>query len=179
VSEPLLAVLRVCVLALLYLFFLRVLRAVWVESRPMMPRRADAAPRPASPPPVPAGATTLATATAAAAALGTSPPVADTRRRVGPDVAQLVVLEPVEQQGRSFELVDELTIGRAPGCHITVDDGFVSQLHARVFRRDEDFMIEDLGSTNGTYHNRHKVTAAVILRPGDHVQIGNTILERR
>ena len=175
-SEPLLAVLRVCVLALLYLFFLRVLRAVWVETRPMMPRRADAAPRPASPPPVPAGATTLAAATAA---VGVAAPGADTRRRVGTDVAQLVVLEPIEQQGRSFELVDELTIGRAPGCHITVDDGFVSQLHARVFRRDDDFMIEDLGSTNGTYLNRHKVTAAVILRPGDHVQIGNTILERR
>jgi hypothetical protein len=176
VSEPLLAVLRVCVLALLYLFFLRVLRAVWVETRPMMPRRADPAPRPSSPPPVPAAASTLATA---AAVVPESVYAGDTRRRVGPDVAQLVVIEPIEQQGRSFELVDELTIGRAPGCHITVDDGFVSQLHARVFRRDEDFMIEDLGSTNGTYLNRHKVTAAMILRPGDHLQIGNTILERR
>ena len=59
------------------------------------------------------------------------------------------------------------------------DDTFVSQLHARLFRRDGDLYVEDLGSTNGTYLNKKKVTAAVPMRKGDKLQIGKTIMEVR
>ena len=59
------------------------------------------------------------------------------------------------------------------------DDTFVSQLHARVFRRDGDLYVEDLGSTNGTYLNQRKVTTVAAMRKGDKLQIGKTTMEVR
>jgi pSer/pThr/pTyr-binding forkhead associated (FHA) protein len=50
-------------------------------------------------------------------------------------------------------------------------------LYARVFRRDGDLFVEDLGSTNGTYLNRKKIAAAVSMRRGDKLQVGKTTLE--
>jgi pSer/pThr/pTyr-binding forkhead associated (FHA) protein len=89
----------------------------------------------------------------------------------------LVVREPKGLAGTTYTLTDELTMGRAPGCHITLDDTYVSQVHARVFMRDGKVMIEDLGSTNGTYHNRAKVGAPVIVNRGDRVQAGSVVME--
>ena len=94
-----------------------------------------------------------------------------------PARAHLVVVAPDEQRGRSYELLDELTVGRAAGCHIALDDRFVSQLHARMFRRDDQCFIEDLGSTNGTFLNDEKVTSPALLTKGDHVRIGNVVME--
>jgi pSer/pThr/pTyr-binding forkhead associated (FHA) protein len=68
-------------------------------------------------------------------------------------------------------------VGRAGGCQITLDDTYVSQLHARVFRREGQLYVEDLGSTNGTYLNRKKVTAPIAVRKGDRLQIGKTVME--
>ncbi|HEV8298081.1 MAG TPA: FHA domain-containing protein [Acidimicrobiales bacterium] len=153
-SEPLLAVLRLCLLALLYLFFLRVLRAVWTEIR---------GPR-----------------VAPAAVVAAPVPERKRRSRSGNDVPQiprLRVVEPPELSGRTFDLGEELTIGRAAGCQITLDDTFVSQIHTRVYQRDGQFLVEDLGSTNGTYLNRQKVSGPMVLRVGDRVQVGNTVLE--
>jgi len=77
-------------------------------------------------------------------------------------------------------LADEVTVGRAGGCAVLLaDDTFVSQIHARIFRRDGDLFVEDLGSTNGTYLNQRKVGPAVLLRRGDRVQFGRTTLELR
>src|SRR5690606_24365259 len=53
----------------------------------------------------------------------------------------LVVVAPPERSGHQVELPDEATVGRAPGCQITLDDDFVSQLHARVFRTDEGVFV--------------------------------------
>ncbi len=154
-SENMLAVLRICLLALLYLFFLRVVRAAWAEIR---------GPRPARP---------KATATEASAPRRTvafSPVTVAT--------GTLTVIEPPEQRGRSFDLTEELTVGRAPGCQVLLEgDTFVSQLHARVFTRDGALFVEDLGSTNGTLVNRRKIKAAVPLHQGDTLQVGRTILE--
>ena len=73
-----------------------------------------------------------------------------------------------------------MTVGRAGGCSVPIaDDTFVSQLHARVFRRDGDLFVEDLGSTNGTYLNKRKVTAAAAMRKGDKLQVGKTTMEVR
>jgi pSer/pThr/pTyr-binding forkhead associated (FHA) protein len=91
--------------------------------------------------------------------------------------AHLVVVAPEEQRGRSYELLDELTVGRAAGCHIALDDRFVSQLHARMFRRDGQCFIEDLGSTNGTFLNDVKVTSPALLSKNDLVRIGNVVME--
>ncbi len=155
VSDQLLLVLKLCLLALLYLFFFRVVRAVWAELRP-----SPSVPVPAGGPPVAA------------------PP--RKRRKEANDevrVRQLVVREPVELSGKSWPLNGEVSIGRAAGCQVTIDDTYASQIHARVFNRDNQWQIEDLGSTNGTWLNRHKVSGPMVIKPGDVVQIGNTVME--
>ena len=168
--EPLLAVLKLLCLALLYLFFLRVLRAVWAEV--------------ASPREISSGGV--------AGATGTAPP----RTRVGrgrPSAAapkgspnRLKVLEPADRKGQAFDLGAEnaeLTVGRAAGCQVRVDDTYASQLHARIFRKDGQLFVEDLGSTNGTYLNRRgtqnkeKVAGPLAVKLGDRLMIGKTVLE--
>jgi len=148
-DQQLLTILKLCLLALLYLFFLRVLRAVWVEIRG--PKVVAAKPR-----------------TAKREARRTD-------RRAGP--VELAVVEPAEQRGRRFPLTDELTVGRAAGCHVTIDDTYASQIHARVFAREGQLLVEDLGSTNGTYLNRKKVHGPQVMRRGDRLQVGNTVME--
>ena len=78
---------------------------------------------------------------------------------------------------RRYPLADELTMGRAAGCDVTVDDSYASQIHARVFRRDDNFLLEDLGSTNGTYLNRQNVSTPTVLKAGDQIQVGSTVYE--
>jgi pSer/pThr/pTyr-binding forkhead associated (FHA) protein len=56
-------------------------------------------------------------------------------------------------------------------------DSFVSQVHARVFRRGDDYWVEDLGSTNGTLVNGRRINGAVPVRRGDRVQVGRSVLE--
>jgi pSer/pThr/pTyr-binding forkhead associated (FHA) protein len=53
----------------------------------------------------------------------------------------------------------------------------VSQVHARVFRRGDEYWVEDLGSTNGTLVNGRKINGPVPVRRGDRVQIGRSVLE--
>ncbi len=164
-SEQLLTILKLCLLALLYLFFFRVLRAVWAELRAPAPAVPAPAPRPAAGP------------TPAAAATARTEPAK--RGRGAPQ--ELVVVEPPANAGRSYPIGDEVTVGRAGGCAIAIaDDTYVSTLHARVFRTPEgEVRVEDLGSTNGTYVNRAKVGSAVALQRGDRLQVGNTVLEAR
>ncbi|MCL4135119.1 UNVERIFIED_CONTAM: hypothetical protein GTU68_057631 [Idotea baltica] len=72
-----------------------------------------------------------------------------------------------------------MTIGRAAGCQITLDDTYISQLHARVSNADSGVVIEDLGSTNGTYLNRQRVTTPVYGEAGDQIQVGGIVMELR
>lgn len=74
---------------------------------------------------------------------------------------------------------DEMTIGRAAGCAVSIDDPLVSQLHARLFRRDGQYFIEDLGSTNGTFVNRKRVGGPVPVAPNDRISVGDTVVEIR
>jgi len=70
------------------------------------------------------------------------------------------------------------TIGRSPGCGVsTPEDIYTSTLHARLFRRNEQLWVEDLGSTNGTYVNSERISKAVRLGKGDMLQIGSTVFE--
>lgn len=78
-----------------------------------------------------------------------------------------------------YPLGDELIVGRSDKCHIPLGDTYVSQVHARVFRRNGQFFIEDMGSTNGTYLNSRKVTAPTSVSRGDRVRVGRTELEFR
>jgi pSer/pThr/pTyr-binding forkhead associated (FHA) protein len=97
------------------------------------------------------------------------------RRKKG--AGHLVIVAPVEQKGRSFELNGELTVGRAAGCQVALEDNYVSQLHARVFTRDGGVWVEDLGSTNGTYLNDQRVSAPLAVRRGDQLKVGSTVME--
>jgi hypothetical protein len=162
VSEPLLNVLTLCLLALLYLFFLRVLQAVWTEVNGPR-RRSPARERGRAGQSAPRAATK--TGVLAGGRGGSRSP------------RELRALEPEELAGRVFALGDELTLGRAAGCQVTLDDTYVSQLHARIFQRDGELFVEDLGSTNGTYLNRAKVSGPMAMKPGDRLQVGSVVLE--
>jgi len=152
-SEGLLTVLKFCFLAVLWLFFVRVVRVAWAEvhapaASPPQPVAAGASPSPAASPASPMGA------------------------------ARVTILEPPERRGRSYQLGQELTLGRSNGCHVSVpEDSFVSQTHARISRRDGGFWLEDLGSTNGTYLNAKAVSSPALLHRGDRIQVGRTVLE--
>lgn len=69
----------------------------------------------------------------------------------------------------------DVTIGRGAG-EISLTTSDVSRRHARVFRRQRGFWIEDLGSSNGTYVNGSQINEPIELRFGDRVQVGSTIL---
>ena len=90
---------------------------------------------------------------------------------------RIVVVAPETHAGRFHVLADEVTLGRAAGCEVTIDDTYASQMHARIFRRDGEVFVEDLGSTNGSYVNREKVNRPTVINPGDQLQIGATIFE--
>ena len=164
-----LAVLKIAFLALLYLFIARVVRAVWVEiyaERRSLAEDVPTGAAPAAPPAAPV-ATTVPAATkrdrkAAAKVAG---------------VSALKIVEPPEHRGTSYPVSDEMTVGRAAGCAVSLDDTFASQLHARIFRRESEYYVEDLGSTNGTYLNRKRVHGPVPIRKNDRLQVGNTVLE--
>jgi pSer/pThr/pTyr-binding forkhead associated (FHA) protein len=163
VPESLLTILKLAFLALLWLFFLRVLRAVWHEIRE------------------PAGV--AVGAAVGAAAPRQSAPVSGGRATSGPATggvaAALKVLEPPEDAGKVFPLAEEITVGRGGGCGVPLTtDKMVSQLHARVFRTATgELFVEDLGSTNGTTLNRAKVSGPVRMKRGDRLQVGRTVME--
>jgi pSer/pThr/pTyr-binding forkhead associated (FHA) protein len=92
---------------------------------------------------------------------------------------KVTVVEGDANKGKSFDLGEELVIGRAEKCHIVLDDTYVSQMHARFFARGDSYMVEDLGSTNGTYLNRRRITSPIEVSRGDQVKIGKTVLELR
>ncbi len=162
-TQNLNAVLRIMqwgVIALIFLFFLRVLRAVWVEMSPATVRKSRSERRQER----------RQERTAA------RPPVRprETRRRQ----LYLKVVQPAAQAGRTYDLDDELTVGRSPGCGVAMpEDIYTSTLHARLFRRNDQVWIEDLGSTNGTFVNSEQIKQAVRLSKGDLLQIGSTVFE--
>ena len=93
--------------------------------------------------------------------------------------ASLVLLSGRHEE-RTFDLVDlETVIGRGEGCHVTLPDPGVSRRHARVLREGDDFVIEDLRSTNGTEVNG-KLIVRRRLADGDMIKMGSsTLLFRR
>lgn len=145
-SDAVLTLLKIALLAALYVFFAWVLWAAFAQIR----------------------------AVPAAASRGSAPVSRSERGRVR---GQITVLEPPELKGSIMRIDDELTIGRAAACTLTLDDTYVSQQHASIIRRDRQHLVEDLGSTNGTFVNRERIIGPVVLQPGDRVQIGSTVLE--
>jgi len=150
VPEGILTILKFCFLGLIYLFLARVVRAVYRELSPDRP--------------VDAGAN------------GRGRPGRGRKSDQPARPYKLKMIDPATAQ--VFPLGEEVTIGRAPGCSVPLaDDTYVSQLHARIYIRDGRPFVEDLGSTNGTFLNRDRLSKTMPLRKGDKLQIGRTVLE--
>jgi diguanylate cyclase (GGDEF)-like protein len=94
----------------------------------------------------------------------------------GPGEAVLVILYG-PNLGRRYPLgADGVTIGRAADVTVPLDADSVSRHHAKILYTEGGFLIEDLGSTNGSYVNDRRVERA-LLRDGDHIRVGAAILK--
>ena len=87
------------------------------------------------------------------------------------------MLAPASMAGSVFDLQSETTIGRAPGCGVVIDDARVSKLHARLFHSGGRWVVEDLGSTNGTLLNDQVLDLAKNVGPGDRIQVADHVME--
>jgi len=72
-----------------------------------------------------------------------------------------------------------VVIGRAQSCTLVLDDDYASSRHARIYPDGDRWMVEDLGSTNGTVVGSQQITAPTPLAVGSQVRIGRTTLELR
>jgi hypothetical protein len=98
--------------------------------------------------------------------------VMDLTRHISP---RLIVEEsPIVPVGVIFPLEGWITVGRAANSDIVLDEPFVSSTHARLFPRGQFYVVEDLGSTNGTFVNEKPVSDAE-LRLDARVRIGETV----
>jgi pSer/pThr/pTyr-binding forkhead associated (FHA) protein len=143
-------------LVLLYLFVARAVRWVWRDVT--APSRAAAA----------AAAPVKRTRTASGG-----------KRKTRALPSELVIHTP---QGRPRVVkldAHDVTFGRADGSTVILDDPYISDHHARVFLHEGDWCIADLGSTNGTFLNQVKVTAATPIAAGDQLGIGKTTVQVR
>ena len=104
------------------------------------------------------------------------------RRRKKPrrgSPTHLLVVEG-ENPGTRAELADApLLIGRGSDAAIKLDDDYVSTRHARVAASGDEWFVEDLGSTNGTYVGPVRITQPTTIGLGVQVRVGKTILELR
>ena len=90
--------------------------------------------------------------------------------RTGP-TARLV---PMEENGQgAYELANRAVVGRLDSCDLPINDRSVSREHARLSRLRDTYILEDLGSTNGTLVNGRRINESVILRAGDVVTFGS------
>ena len=160
--EQALLVARIAFVVLLYLFVWRVIRLsvrdirAPAESLILSPEAVRAAGLDRLPPPPPAEQAPLP------AAVG----------------HLLVRSSPVFPSGTIILLENDVVFGRAADSDVPLtSDATVSGRHAPVFRRDGSSYLEDLGSTNGTYVNGHRVSAPTPMHRGDSLQVGSTILE--
>jgi pSer/pThr/pTyr-binding forkhead associated (FHA) protein len=83
-------------------------------------------------------------------------------------------------KGTSMDLAQQqITLGRAHDATLVLNDDYASSRHARIFPQDGQWIVEDLGSTNGTYLDRQKVTRPTPVPLGVPIRIGKTVLELR
>jgi hypothetical protein len=144
--------------AVLYLFVLWVARSARRDLRhddPVLAGRAE-------PMPVGADATGMYSASA---------PAVDVAHRS----PQLIVERaPGHEAGMIYDIDGDLVLGRGDRAEIRLEDPFASSRHARIFEQGNAVVIEDLGSTNGTYLNEEVLQTPRPLHPGDRVRIGDS-----
>lgn len=158
-TDQLLGVLKIVLLLALYLFFARVLWAVWNEVRvPAVNRSTQGT-----------GAPKTVTSNSPVGAVKVPRPYR---------VARMKVITPAPLRGFTFTADQPFTIGRAADNDMCLDDDeFASSHHARFLTHDGRTYVEDLTSTNGTFVNNHRIDQKAELKVGDRVQIGTVIVE--
>ncbi|MDA8196923.1 MAG: FHA domain-containing protein [Actinomycetota bacterium] len=160
----LLVVFKYVLIALIWLFFIRALRAVYVQVRPPKVKAEKAVATPSI--------------------VKTSPLVerksnfigsndkGSTSNRVRLGVRALGVSG---DASNTWPVDSFVTIGRSSGCTISIsEDEFSSSVHCRLTKTDSDFLIEDLGSTNGTFLNGELVKSPTPLSEGDEISAGRS-----
>ena len=98
------------------------------------------------------------------------------RPRREKSVPTLLRITQGKQVGLTMALGDSLRIGRAAGCQLILDADYVSTRHARFYTTPRGLMVEDLGSTNGTYVNNDRVSSPIAFSRGDTLRIGRTLM---
>jgi hypothetical protein len=144
--EPVSVALKFGFVAILYLFLLWVTRSALKDLRTMGGGTAGE----------PAAATSLHPASASGSGNG---------------YAQLVV---ERAPGHAYDIGDGAVLGRGDQAEIRLEDPFASSRHARLVRQGSVMVIEDMGSTNGTYLNEELLTGPQPLHPGDRIRIGDS-----
>lgn len=93
--------------------------------------------------------------------------------------AGLVVLNSGDESllNQKFIFSDELMVGRSPQSDIVINDNFVSHNHARIYMLNNQYVLEDLGSANGTYLNDVRLDGNTYLQTGDIITIGTVTFE--
>lgn len=181
-TEPILNVMKVMLLAGLYLFFFRVLWAITSDLRDPRIRTARKHARLANSPNSQPNQRAIATQQPQ------QPQHYGQQGHISPgslvtptshQSTTLVIIEPIELSGVTFTVGSEATIGRDPQCTIQIEDTFISSTHARLFLRDGLCYLEDLGSRNGTLINGERVEATTVLKPRDQITVGATTMELR
>ncbi|MGH4122907.1 MAG: FHA domain-containing protein [Clostridium sp.] len=79
--------------------------------------------------------------------------------------------------GAVIPLNDELTVGRKADNLLILGDKYVSSQHVRIYRKNTDYILQDLGSTNGTLMNNKRVKDSVAIKKGDEIKIGTSIFK--
>lgn len=158
-SELTLTLIKIGFLALLWLF---VLSSVSVIKSDMFGERVDPH--------------RLAGAMAGKATKPTNPAKASKRKRSNAPT-RLVISEGANA-GITVPLNGQpILLGRGADATIRLDDDYVSTRHARFVWHGDDWYVEDLGSTNGTYIGNQRITTPMAIAPGVQVRIGKTTAE--
>src|SRR6201996_4919720 len=158
-SELSLTIIRVAFLAVPWLFVIAPIGVVRTDllGSASTPRRGRSRQAPVARPPRPA-----------------KPP------RPGRSAPRVLVVTAGALKGTSIDLAEQqITLGRANDATLVLNDDYASSRHARIFPQDGQWIVEDLGSTNGTYLDRQKVTRPTPVPAGVPVRIGKTVLELR
>lgn len=159
--EPVSVALKFGFLAVLYLFLL------WVSRSALRDLRGRGVPTPGAhgggPAAIPGDATGLHSAsTLGPADLISRAPRLVVERALGHD------------SGMIYDLDGDVVLGRGDAAEIRLQDPFASSRHARVYEQGRILVVEDLGSTNGTYLNEELLDGPRPLHPGDRVRIGDS-----
>jgi pSer/pThr/pTyr-binding forkhead associated (FHA) protein len=91
----------------------------------------------------------------------------------GADPRLRVVEGSALDEGAEYDLRRGATLGRGESADIRLEDPFASAHHARIERQGDVLVIEDLGSTNGTFLNGEQLSGPQPLHPGDRIRIGD------